>query len=143
MADWDAEKGRLRPVWTVRFSPWMTFWGCSLAGVLTAVVFTLSLLTGPGFDALNDPGSVLSGVILIFGLLFITFLVIGPTLAWGLGFALRTQTNQHIHVLAFAVLGLVVGTMLGGFFGVSGILGPAAGVGTGLARWIMSPYAKI
>lgn len=121
----------------------MTFWGCALAGVITSAVFLLSLLTGPGLDALNDPGAVAQGTILVFGVLFLFFIAVGPTLAWGLGFALRTQTNQYIHVLAFAVLGLFLGFMLGGLVGVAGVLGPAAGVGVGLARWIMNPHAKL
>ena len=143
MAQWDAEKGRIRPTWTVRFTPWMTFLGSALAGIITAVVFFLTLITGPGLDALNEPQLVFKGAVLLFGLIFLVFVILGPTLAWGLGFALRSITNQSIHVIAFAILGLIVGSMLGGFIGMGGALAPAAGIGAGLARWIMSPFAKI
>ena len=143
MAEWDSEKGRLRPTWKLRFTPFMTVVGSAVAGVLTALVLFLQVVTGPGIDELNAPGAVFQGVLLLFGALFLIFLVLGPTLAWGLGFALRNVTNQSLHVLAFAALGLVVGALIGPLLGIGGLLAPAAGIGTGLARWFMSPFAKI
>jgi len=143
MAQWDPDKGRLRPTWTVRFTPWATILGCGLAGVLTSVVLVLQLLTGPGLDALNAPELALQGALTLFGAILVISLVVGPTLAWGLGFALRTQTNQFIHVIAFAILGLVLGALFGGFVGIGSLLAPAAGIGCGLARWFLTPFAKI
>lgn len=143
MAEWDSEKGRLRPTWRVRFTPFMTFVGSGVAGVLTAIVLFLQVITGPGVEELNDASSVFQGVLLLFGAIFLIFLIVGPTLAWGLGFSLRQITNESLHVLAFAALGLVVGFLLGPLLGIGGLLAPAAGIGSGLARWFMSPFAKI
>jgi hypothetical protein len=143
MAEWDSEKGKLRPTWKVRFTPFMTFVGSAVAGVLTALVLFLQVITGPGLDELNSSASVFQGVLLLFGALFLIFLILGPTLAWGLGFTLRNVTNQSLHVLAFAALGLVVGSLLGPVLGIGALLAPAAGIGTGLARWFMSPFAKL
>lgn len=143
MAEWDSEKGRLRPTWKVRFTPFMTFVGSGVAGVLTALVLFLQAVTGPGVEELNDASSVVKGALLLFGAIFFIFLLVGPTLAWGLGFTMRNITNQSLHVLSFAVLGLVVGSLLGSLLGIGALLAPAAGIGTGLARWFMSPFAKI
>lgn len=143
MAEWDSDKRQLRPTWKVKFTPWMTILGSGMAGVLTAIVLFLQVITGPGFDELNEAGLVFQGALLLFGAIFLIFLVVGPTLAWGLGFTLRNITNQSLHVLAFAVLGLVVGSLIGPLLGLGSLLAPAAGIGTGLARWFMSPFAKI
>lgn len=143
MAEWNSEKGRLRPTWKVRFTPFMTFVGSGVAGVLTALVLFLQVVTGPGVEELNSLSSVVQGVVLLFGAIFFVFLLVGPGLAWGLGFMLRNVTNQWLHVLAFAVLGLLVGALLGPVLGIGGLLAPAAGIGTGLARWFMSPFAAI
>jgi hypothetical protein len=121
----------------------MTVVGSAVAGVLTALVLFLQVVTGPGLDELNSASAAFQGVLLLFGALFLIFVVLGPTLAWGVGFALRNITNQSLHVLAFAALGLVVGALLGPLLGIGGLLAPAAGIGTGLARWFMSPFAKI
>ena len=143
MAEWDSEKGKVRPTWTVRFTPWMTILGSGVAGVLTALILFLQFVTGPGLDELNAPNLVIQGALLLFGSIFIIFLILGPTLAWGLGFLLRNVTNQFIHVIAFMVLGAIVGYFLGGWLGIGQLLAPAAGIGCGVARWFMSPFAKI
>src|SRR5690606_42029588 len=98
-------------------------------------------VTGPGVEELNSLSSVVQGVVLLFGAIFFVFLLVGPGLAWGLGFMLRNVTNQWLHVLAFAVLGLLVGALLGPVLGIGGLLAPAAGTGTGPARWFTSPFA--
>jgi hypothetical protein len=143
MAQWDPETGKLRPTWTVRFSAGSIFLGCTIAAIVTSVVFFLTLITGPGLDALNDVSSVARGGIFVLGLIFGVYLLIGPVLAWGLGFALRTNANQGQHVLAFAVLGLIVGFMIGNLIGLGTVLAPAAGIGAAVGRWAISRQAKI
>jgi len=143
MAQWDPETGKVRPTWTVRFSAWAIFLGCAIAAVVTTVVLFLTLVTGPGLDKLNDTGSVAKGGIFLLGLVFGVFLLIGPALAWGLGFILRNNTNQGFHVLAFAVLGLFVGFMIGNLIGLGTVIAPAAGIGAAAGRWAISGQAKI
>jgi len=143
MAQWDPETGKVRPTWSVRFSAWSIFLGCAIAAVVTAVVLFLTLVTGPGLDELNDAGSVARGGIFLLGIIFGVFLLLGPVLAWGLGFVLRTNTNQGQHVLAFAVLGLFVGFMIGNFVGLGTVVAPAAGIGAAAGRWAISSQAKI
>jgi len=143
MAQWDPKTGKVRPTWTIRFSAWSIFVGCAIAAVVTSVVLFLTLVTGPGLDELNDAGSVARGGIFLLGIIFGVFLLIGPVLAWGLGFALRTNTNQGTHVLAFAVLGLLVGFMIGNFVGLGSVVAPAAGIGAAAGRWAISSQAKI
>ena len=143
MAQWDPDTGKLRPTWTVRFSAGSIFLGCTIAAIVTAFVFFLTLVTGPGLDALNDVSSVFRGGVFILGLIFAVYLLIGPVLAYGLGFSLRTNPNQGVHVLAFAMLGLTVGFMIGNFIGLGSVLAPAAGIGSAAGRWAISRQAKI
>jgi hypothetical protein len=143
MAQWDPETGKVRPTWTVRFSAWSIFLGCAIGAVVTSVVLFLTLITGPGLNELNDIGSVAKGGIFLLGLIFGVFLLVGPVLAWGLGFVLRNNTNQGMHVAAFAVLGLVVGFSLGNLVGLGSIVAPAAGIGAAAGRWLISGQAKI
>jgi len=143
MAQWDPETGKVRPTWTIRFSAWWIFVGCTVGAVVTALVLFLTLVTGPGLDQLNDAGSVAKGGIFLLGLIFGVFLLVGPVLAWGLGFMLRTNANQGTHVIAFAVLGLVVGFLIGNLVGLGSVVAPAAGIGAGVGRWIISSQAKI
>jgi carbon starvation protein CstA len=143
MAQWDEKSGKIKPTWTVRFSPWWIMVGCAIAGVVCAAVLFVTLVTGPGLDQLNDPQLVAQGGVLLLGISFVVFLVLGPTLAWGVGFALRNNTNQSVHVIAFAVLGLIVGFMLGNFIGLGSVVAPAAGIGAGVGRWAISRHAKL
>ena len=143
MAEWDSKTGKVRPTWTVRFSAGSIFLGCTIAAVVTSAVFFLTLVTGPNRDELNDPGSVARGGIFLLGLIFGIYLIIGPMLAYGLGFLLRSNTNQGMHVLAFAAMGLFVGFMLGNLIGLGAVLAPAAGIGAAVGRWAISRQAKI
>jgi len=143
MAQWDPATGKVRPTWTVRFSAWSIFLGCAIGAVVTSVVLFLTLITGPGFDELNDAGSVAKGGIFLLGLIFGVFLLVGPVLAWGLGFMLRTNSNQGLHVMAFAVLGLIVGYFIGNLVGLGTVVAPAAGIGAAAGRWLISGQAKI
>jgi hypothetical protein len=142
MAQWDPETGKVRPTWTVRFSAWSIFLGCAIGAVVTSVILFLTFITG-GADRLNDTGSVARGGIFLLGIVFGVFLLIGPVLAWGLGYILRNNTNQGQHVLAFAVLGLFVGFMLGNLVGLGTVVAPAAGIGAAAGRWAISSQAKI
>lgn len=143
MAQWDPDTGKVRPTWTVRFSAWSIFLGCAIGAVVTSVVLFLTLVTGPGLDELNDAGSVAKGGIFLLGLIFGVFLLVGPVLAWGLGFMLRNNENQGFHVLAFAVLGLIVGYLLGNLIDLGSVVAPAAGIGAAAGRWAISGQAKI
>lgn len=143
MAEWDPDAGKVRPTWTVRFSPWWIFVGCAIAGVVCAAVLFFTVLTGPGLAQLNDANSVARGGLLLLGLSFGIFVLLGPTLAWGLGFMLRNTTNQGMHVAAFALLGLFVGFMVGNLAGVGPLVAPAAGIGAAVGRWAISSQAKI
>jgi hypothetical protein len=143
MAQWDPETGKVRPTWTVRFSAWSIFIGCAIGAVVTSAVLFLTLVTGPDRDELNDPGSVARGGIFLLGLIFGIFLIVGPLLAYGLGFLLRSNTNQGVHVLAFAALGLFVGFMFGNLVGLGSVVAPAAGIGAAVGRWAISSQAKI
>jgi len=142
MAQWDPETGKVRPTWTVRFSAWSIFLGCAIGAVVTSVILFLTFVTG-GADQLNDSGSVVRGGIFLLGAVFGVFLLIGPMLAWGLGFMLRNNTNQGMHVLAFAALGLFVGFMIGNLVGLGSVIAPAAGIGAAAGRWAISRQAKI
>jgi len=143
MAEWDPKSGKVRPTWTVRFGAGSILLGCAIAAVTTAGVLFFTLVTGPGLDQLADAGSVARGGIFLFGLILVIFLLVGPVLAWGLGFTLRNITNQGIHVLAFAALGLFVGFTIGNFVGLGSIVAPAAGIGAAVGRWAISGQAKI
>lgn len=143
MAEWDPKTGKVRPTWTVRFSAWSIFVGCAIGAVVTSAVLFLTLVTGPGLDQLNDGGSVAKGGIFLLGLIFGIFLIVGPVLAWGLGYLLRTNTNNGVHVLAFAALGLFVGFMIGNLVGLGSVVAPAAGIGAAVGRWAISSQAKI
>lgn len=142
MAEWDEKSGKLRPTWTVRFSPWWVFVGSGIAGVVTAAVLIISFLANPS-DLNANSQEVAQGAILLLGVVVFVFLLIGPMLAYGVGFALRNVTNQGIHVIAFAFLGLIVGFMLGAYYVDPAIVAPAAGIGAGVGRWAISGQTKI
>lgn len=143
MAEWDDKTGKVRPTWTVRFSPWWIFVGCGIAGVVCAAVLFFTVLTGPGLGQLNDANSVVRGGLLLVGMSFGIFILLGPTLAWGLGFMLRNNTNQGMHIAAFALLGLFVGFMIGNLAGIGSLIAPAAGIGAAAGRWAISGQTKI
>lgn len=55
--------------------------------------------------------------------------LVGAPLAFGLGMALRRIANRKIHLLAFALLGLLVG-----------IAATVAATGLGFGSWAMAPF---
>lgn len=149
MAQYDPKTGRLRPTWTVRFSPWAVFVGCLVGGTVTGLLIGISFFLVPVEPPLATD-ELLRSAIFALGASIGVFLLLGPTLAWGLGFALRENTNHGVHVLAFAGLGLVVGYMVGeilgslaGFSGFGAGVAPFVGIGAALGRWSISRYAKI
>lgn len=142
MAQWDPETGKVHPTWSVRFGAWSIFLGCAIGGVVCAVVLFLTFVTGGGQE-LNDSASVTMGGVMLVGICFAAFVLLGPVLAWGLGFVMRNNTNHGQHVAAFAILGLVVGFMLGNLIGLGAVIAPAAGIGAGIGRWAISGQAKI
>lgn len=142
MAQWDPETGKVRPQWEVSFSPWWVFVGCALAGVICAVIVFFTVLGGSGGE-LPPGGRLVESGIALLGLIVAVFILVGPLLAWGLGFLLRSNTNDSVHILAFAVLGLAVGFMLGNLVGAGPIIAPAAGVGAGAARWAISGRSRL
>lgn len=142
MAQWDPDSGKVRPRWEVSFSPWWVFVGCGIAGVICAVLVFFTVLLGSE-DAAPAEGSLLSSGIALLGLIVGVFIIIGPALAWGLGFLLRSNPNDNVHILAFAALGLGVGFMLGNLVGAGALIAPAAGVGAGAGRWIVSSQRRI
>jgi hypothetical protein len=46
-------------------------------------------------------------------------------------------------VMAFAVLGLIVGYFIGNLVGLGTVVAPAAGIGAAAGRWLISGQAKI
>ena len=57
MAQWDPETGKVPPTWTVRFSAWSIFLGCTIGAVVTSVV--CSALLRPEFLLETVPTAVL------------------------------------------------------------------------------------
>lgn len=142
MAQWDPESGKVRPRWEVSFSPWWVLVGCAIAGVVCAAMVYVTGLTASGGADAGDITAVERGLGLL-GLIVGVFIVVGPALAWGLGFLLRSNPNEGVHILAFAALGLLVGFMLGNLLGVGAIVAPAAGAGAGVGRWAISSQRRI
>jgi hypothetical protein len=137
-----------REPWAVTFSPAMVFAGCILAGaVFMGLAFAWVYLLVPD-DALAemDPPTTAGQLAMMFGGMGgIFFLVVGPTVAFLLGWLLRRSTNQSTHVVAFATTGAVLGGLVGAAFGLdlASALGATIGVSTGLSRAIMSRFAKV
>jgi len=142
MAEWDPNSGKVRPRWEVSFSPWWVFVGCVIAGVICAALVFFTVLLGSE-GAGPTEGTLFESGIALLGLIVAVFILVGPVLAWGLGFLLRANPNTNVHVLAFAALGLAVGFMLGNLVGAGALIAPAAGVGAGVGRWAISSRARI
>lgn len=150
MSEYDPKTGKLRPTWLVRFTPWQAMLGSLVAGAVCGIVLVITFVTGPDFGELAGPASVAQGSAIVVGASVAVFALLGPTLAWGLGFSLRNVQNQYLHVLAFAALGAFVGFSLGnaasvwlGFGGLGSVLAPAAGIGAAVGRWVLSPYSRV
>jgi hypothetical protein len=150
MSEYDPETGELRPVWTIRFTPWTVLFGSLIGGAVTGAVMDLTLIPGDSAPEAISDMSVARAAILVLGASVLLFLFLGPALGWGLGFALRNVQNQSLHVLAFAGLGLFVGYSVGEYLGRLGevaglgsVIAPAVGIGAAVGRWSISRFAKI
>ncbi|MCJ7826700.1 MAG: hypothetical protein MUP36_00440 [Demequinaceae bacterium] len=150
MTEYDPKTGKLRPIWSVRFSPWMVFVGSFIGGAVAGGIIDLMLIPGENTPDAISSRTIGQAAILVLGMSILIFLLLGPALGWGLGFALRNVQNQSLHVLAFAALGLFVGFSVGEYLGrlgeVVGLgaqIAPAVGVGAAIGRWSISRYAKI
>lgn len=150
MTEFDPETGKLRPVWTIRFSPWTVFVGSLVGGAVAGGIIDIMLIPGEAGPDVVSSRTVGQAAVLVLGISVLVFLLLGPALGWGLGFALRNVQNQGIHVLAFAALGLFVGFsvgeylgQLGGVNGLGAQVAPAVGVGAAIGRWSISKHTKI
>ena len=143
MAEWDPKSGKVRPTWTVRFSPWSIFVGCAIAAVITCGGAVRDAHHGPGLDELTDAGSVAQGGIFLLGLIFGIFLLAGTRAGVGSWLHAPQQHQPGRARAAFAALGLFVGFMIGNLVGLGSIVAPAAGIGAAVGRWAISSQAKI
>lgn len=133
--------------WAVSFGVGQVFAGCILAGgVFTALIFLWLALLVPDdvFASFDPPVTVAEMTLYLGGLGGVLLLVVGPTLAFVVGWLLRRVANQSVHVIAFAVAGALVGIMVGSFFGpdLASALGATMGASAGLSRMIMSRWAR-
>ncbi|MBN2176317.1 MAG: hypothetical protein JW722_01510 [Demequinaceae bacterium] len=150
MSEYDPKTGRLRPTWSIRFSPWTVLLGSFIGGAVTGGIIDLTLIPGENAPEAVTSRTIAQAAILVLGMAILLFLLLGPILGWGLGFALRNVPNQSMHVLAFAGLGLFVGFSvgeylgrLGGVAGLGSVVAPAVGIGAAIGRWSISRFAKI
>jgi len=137
-----------RQPWAVSFGVGQVFIGCLVAGAIFMLLIFIWLvaLVPPEVLATTDPPTTVGQLTLALGgggaLLFV---LVGPTVALGLGWLLRATANQSVHVLVFAVTGALVGALVGWRFGpdLASALGSSMGAATGLTRMIMSRYARV
>jgi hypothetical protein len=145
----DSARDRYQLEWKVSFSPWMTFVGSFIGGSVAGGVLAGNILLGDPVGEDLSSQTIGQAAVLVLGTAIAVFLLLGPVLGWGLGFALRNVENNGMHILAFAALGLVVGFSVGEFLGrlvdVVGLgvsVAPAAGIGAAVGRWAISRFAK-
>ncbi|MBX9245141.1 hypothetical protein ICW40_10020 [Actinotalea ferrariae] len=139
---------RPREPWAVSFGLLAVVAGCLVAAlVFMALVWTVlsaapdAELAAAGIDA--TPGRL---AFLMGGFAAIGFLVVGPTLAFAVGWLLRRVRNQSLHVLAFAALGAVVGAAGGFVIGgpqFANVLGAMVGVSVAAGRAALAPFARV
>ena len=137
---------RPREPWAVSFGPGAVLSGC----LVTATVFmglTFLILSVAPAEVVDDlPGTAGRLSMLIGGLAGLAFLVVGPTIAFALGWLLRRVRNQSTHVVVFAVAGAVVGAVLGWSAGgpeVANILAGMVGVSAAAGRIAVAPFARV
>jgi len=123
-----------------------------LGCVATAFVFTLLvfflLSSDPNakLDVLGSEQSAARIALSTGGIALVATLVVGPTLAFGVSYLLRRETQVARHLLAFGALGLLVGFGLGLFLGGPAFamtLAPVYGVSAAAARWAIQPWARV
>jgi hypothetical protein len=144
----DAQPVTPREPWKVSFSLGQVFAGCVLTGaIFMALIFLwLSFVVPAEVIESFDPPTTAARLALSFGGVGgVLFLVVGPSVAFGVGWLLRRVENQSLHVLAFAGAGAVVGFVIGLPLGadLAGALGPTIGASAALSRMIMSRWANV
>ncbi|WP_182112622.1 MULTISPECIES: hypothetical protein [unclassified Actinotalea] len=139
---------RPKEPWAVSFGVLGVFAGC----VVTALVFmglvytVLSAAPAGELDAAGIEATPARLALLIGGFAALAILVVGPTLAFGIGWLLRRVRSQSLHVLAFGALGIVVGAV-GGFLvggpSFANILAAMLGASAALGRAALAPFARV
>lgn len=136
-----------REPWAVSFGFWAVLVGCLLATAVFVGLTVVMAAMAPSdlLDDLEVAGNMPRLVALVAGVAGAFFLLVGPAVALGVGWMLRRERNQSVHVLAFAVTGAAVGLLVGLPRGVevSMLLGPMIGASAGAARMIMSRFARV
>ena len=137
-----------REPWVVRFSVGTVFVGCVVAAtVFMGLVFVQ--VGGIPEEALEEAGLRYTPrqlAMMIGGFAAIGFLLLGPTVALGVGWLLRKVRTTSVHVLAFAVAGAVVGAGAGLLLGgpsFASLLAAPVGIAAAAGRLAVNPYAKI
>lgn len=144
----DPKITRPKEPWAVSFGVMGIVAGCVVTAlVFMVLVFTVLTAAPDGeLEAAGIDATPARLALLIGGFAAIAILVVGPTLALGVGWLLRKVRSQSLHVLAFAALGVVVGA-LGGFV-VGGpqfanILAAMLGASAAAGRAALSPFARV
>ncbi|MCL3860906.1 hypothetical protein [Actinotalea sp. K2] len=136
-----------RSTWAVGFGLTAVLVGC-LAASVTFLALTVAVLSGAPPGALAGTGAdegVLQLAIPIAALAGMGFMVVGPTLAWVLGWSLRRVRHQALHVLTFGVAGVVLGAIGGAVTGgleIAALLGAMVGVAAATGRAVVAPFAR-
>lgn len=136
-----------REPWKVSFGVGTVFLGCLLAGALfTAFVALWMWIVVPKevLESVDPPLSVIELALFLGASATVMLMVVGPLFALLLGRVLRNVENHGLHVAVFAVAGALLGAGVGGLLGpdMMLILGPTMGAATGLARAIVSRFAR-
>ena len=136
-----------REPWAVSFGFWGVLAGCLVATVVF-IGLTAVMLAFAGSDVVSElqlTGSVPRLMVLVALGAGAFFLLLGPAVALLVGWMLRGEGNQSVHVLAFTVTGAALGVLVGIPSGVeaSMLLGPMIGASAGAARMIMSRFALV
>jgi hypothetical protein len=137
-----------RPPWAITFRPGKVFVGCILAGaIFMGLVFAWVLLLVPDevLTEADPPTTAGRLAMALGGMGGVFFVVVGPTVAFLLGWLLRRSTIHSVHVLAFATTGALLGALVGAVFGpdMASALGATMGVSAGLSRAIMSRFEDV
>ena len=137
-----------RREWAVSFGVMAVFAGCVVtATVFTALIFVALLaasaeeLSAAGIE--SSPGRL---ALLVGGFAALAILVVGPSVAFGVGWLLRSVRNQSLHVVAFALAGAVVGGLVGYWGGgpvMANVLAAMLGASAGIGRLALAPFARV
>lgn len=138
------DRARDVPPWAISFSPLVTFAGCALTAVLFAALFFGWLTFVVPDGVLADEGSAARVTAVIGVMVGALLLLLGPFAALGVGRLLRRSGSTAVHVIAFTFAGSLLGALGGAVLGPDVAMSMLAtlGLATGLARLIMSPFAR-